>query len=1264
MHPSSDGTIPVPPSRLERWSWRMAAGLGASLLVAAVMTLLLSRHGDRLSTVASPLLVLVLAMPWAILLGALVRNQRRQSKLLQDLQAQARLLQETRRIACIGAWTWAPDSGCVHWSEDIFHIYGQPPRTAALLVAEIADWIHPDDRDRIDGLFARLLADGEPAETEFRIVRPDGDVRSVYTRAEWVDRSVGHRVVRGIQQDITPLASVRDRLDAAQEEYAFLFEHNPLPMWVFDRQSLRFLAANTSAISSYGYSREELLELTVLDIRPPEDTPVALAAMRLDSTQHPQGKVWTHVRKDGSRLSAAIHARDVSFDGVPARLVLAVDVTERERTEQRFQLIAGATSDAVWDWDVATGALWWSDSFYTLFGHSRESTPPQIDGWEKLIHPDDRARVHASITAAVTSAADEWQESYRFRRGDGSYTDVQDRGFLLRDAAGKVIRAAGGMLDVTRQKRDEADLRLLRRAVEATDSGILIVDMRGADLPVVYANRGFEAMTGYSAAGIIGHDCRFLRSDPRDVEQRMAIRDGLRERTEVRVLLRNLRRDGSSFWNDFYMAPVRDDDGTVTHMVSVCNDVSERERNEERFQLIARATSDAVWDWDFINGTTWRSDNVFALFGYGPGEFGPNLKAWEELLHPDDRVRVMDSVNGAAASDVTEWECDYRLRRKDGSYADVRDRGFIVRDVQGRAVRALGGMLDVTQRNRDEVNLRLLRRAVEATDNGIVIADARQPDFPIVYANGAFEEITGYSAAEIIGRNCRVLQGDDKAQPGIEAVRGALCEQREARVLLRNYRKDGALFWNDFHVAPVSDENGVLSHFVGVISDVSERQRYEEQLAYRATHDELTGLPNRQLLEDRLQQAILGAERYGREAAVVFVDLDDFKLVNDSLGHGAGDIALRTVAGRLRDAVRDTDTVGRFGGDEFVIVLTEQADDRGMEDALARITAAVAQPIELAGKPHVLTPSIGYCRYPQAGSDAETLLKHADLAMYEAKRLGRNRAVAYRSELDMAVSQRLQLVSRLREALCNDEFQLAFQPLFDPSGRLLALEALARWQHPERGQLPPSEFIGVCEESGLIVDLGRFVLREAARHHALLAAVGLGKVRLSVNVSAAQFGHDLYRDVAAVMDDFALPPGVLELEITESVIMDNPERAIETMQRISALGVGISVDDFGTGYSSLAYLKRLPIDRLKIDRSFVQDLGHDADDAAICASIIGLGHLMDLRVVAEGVETEQQLAWLRERGCDELQGFLLGRPQPFAILLPQLLEPGFIELMG
>jgi diguanylate cyclase (GGDEF)-like protein/PAS domain S-box-containing protein len=1004
MDPSNER--PESPAAPARPRWLIAAALGGSVLLIAVSTLVLFEHAQRRDALLVPVLALVLGALWAWLLRAFLATHARQARLLARMHEQSERLDEARRIAMLGDWCWKLDQDEVLWSPEIFAIHGLvAPADGLIALDAVVRCVHPDDAARLSSYLQRGLDGADTFETEYRIIRPDGEIRTLYARGEWVDAT--RRVQRGIQQDVTDLATARARLLQTQEQYEILFMHNPLPMWVFDRESLRFLAVNDSMVQTYGYDRATLLAGSMLDIRPAAEAEAVRAAALMETDERPQGQVWTHLHQDGSRVRTAIHTRDIDFDGRPARLVLAQDVTERERSEQRFQ-------------------------------------------------------------------------------------------------------------------------------------------------------------------------------------------------------------------------------------------------------LIARATSDALWDWDLETNVTWRSDNVYPLLGYEPHEIADTLTGWAGFLHEDDRERVLESIRTTFASDASEWECGYRFLRKDGTYADVLDRCFILRDDTGRATRAVGGMLDMSQKKRDENNLRLLRQAIEATDNGIVLCDARDPAFPIVYVNPAFEEITGYAQADVLGRNCRFLQGTDTDQAGSAAVRLALREERETRVLLRNYRKDGTLFWNEFHVAPVRDADGVLTHYLGVLSDVSERQRYEEQLAYRATHDELTGLPNRQLLHDRLQQAILNAERYDREVAVVFVDLDDFKLINDSLGHGAGDTALKVIAERLRGIVRGTDTVGRFGGDEFVIVLTEQTDEEGMRQVVERISSALSQPIELAGVRHVLTPSLGHCRYPQAGRDAETLLKRADLAMYQAKRQGRNRAIAYREEFDGAVSQRLQLVSRLRDALRDHEFTLAFQPLFDPSGRLLALEALARWQHPERGLLPPSEFISVCEESGLIVELGRFVLREAARHHALLAATGLGHVRLAVNVSAAQFGHELFNDVAAVVAEFALPPNVLELEITESVIMDNPERAIDTMQRIAALGVCISVDDFGTGYSSLAYLKRLPIDRLKIDRSFVQDLGHDPDDAAICASIIGLGHLLDLRIVAEGVETKQQLDWLRERGCDELQGFLLGRPQAFELLLPQL----------
>lgn len=450
------------------------------------------------------------------------------------------------------------------------------------------------------------------------------------------------------------------------------------------------------------------------------------------------------------------------------------------------------------------------------------------------------------------------------------------------------------------------------------------------------------------------------------------------------------------------------------------------------------------------------------------------------------------------------------------------------------------------------------------------------------------------------------------------------------------------------------DDAGVLTHYVGIQSDVSERQRILEQLAYRATYDELTGLPNRQLLSDRLQQAVHNAKRSQRGVGVLFGDLDDFKLINDSLGHSAGDDALREVAQRLRAAIRDTDTLGRFGGDEFVVVLTEQTDEEGVGRVIERITAALTQPLTIAGVPHYVSASIGFTRYPEGGEDGETLLRHADVAMYQAKQQGPNQAVAYRSEFDEDISERLHLVSALRDALQREEFFLVLQPLVDRDRVAVGVEALVRWRHSERGVLAPGYFIGVSEDSGLIVPLGRWVLREAVRPRTRLAAHGLGHLRIAGNVSAAQFAQDFYADVAAVVREFDLPPGVLELELTESVIMSNAERAIETIRNIATLGVGLTVDDFGTGYSSLAYLKRLPIQRLKIDRSFVQDLGVNEDDATICTTIIGLAHSLGLSTVAESVETEQQFQWLRERNCDEMQGFLLGRPESLERILPVL----------
>lgn len=676
-----------------------------------------------------------------------------------------------------------------------------------------------------------------------------------------------------------------------------------------------------------------------------------------------------------------------------------------------------------------------------------------------------------------------------------------------------------------------------------------------------------------------------------------------------------------------------------------------RERREkERFALIARATSDGIYDADLVAGTLWRSEAFCRMFGLQADAAAHEIADWLARVHPDDRERVRQGYAQALNRGVGEWDVEYRFEKPDGGVGHARDRMLFLRDASGKPVRAVGGVTDASEAFDAIERLALLKRALDATTTGVAIVDARQPDWPAVYVNAALEAMSGYRADELLGRNLRLLQGGERDQPGLESLRHALRGGRDGQALLCNYRKDGSSYWVELVVSPVRDAHGVLTHYVGSQIDVSERVATEQALAHRANHDELTGLPNRQLFRDRLAQALRESRRFGLNLVVLFVDLDNFKLVNDSLGHAAGDELLRIVARRLQGCLRQTDTVARFGGDEFVVLLLGEVETDVLR-VVDRIAEALRRPAELAGQMHYVTASIGYARCPQHGEEAGLLLQRADIAMYQAKARGRNCAVGYEPAFDAGATERLSLISQLREAVERGEFELHYQPQFRWDGRAQGMEALLRWRHPQRGLLAPGHFIDALEESGLMVEVGRWVLRDAARRHARLVAEGLADVRLAVNVSATQLHHHLLEDVEAIVAEFALPKGAFELELTESVLMVNAESTIEQMRRVARAGVGIAVDDFGTGYSSLSYLKRLPIQRLKIDRSFVRGLGGDPDDEAICASIILLASSLGLDTVAEGVETEAQRDWLAEHGCGELQGYLLGRPAPFEDVL-------------
>jgi len=548
-----------------------------------------------------------------------------------------------------------------------------------------------------------------------------------------------------------------------------------------------------------------------------------------------------------------------------------------------------------------------------------------------------------------------------------------------------------------------------------------------------------------------------------------------------------------------------------------------------------------------------------------------------------------------------------------------------------------------------EAGLRLRDRAIESSLDGVLITDAAAPGHPIVYVNPAFTRITGYGRDEVTGQSPEFLYARDPDQAGLEEIRAAVRGQREGSALVRSYRKDGTLFWNELHVAPVRGEAGAVTHFVSIINDATERMRYQQELEHQANYDALTGLANRNLLQDRLNQAVRHAARRGSMTGVLVLDLDQFKKVNDSLGRECGDRLLKTVGERLHGCIQAGDTVARQSGDEFVLVFPDVVDADELAATAHRLLEAVAHPVELDGHDVVTTASIGVSIFPRDGQHPERLLRNADAAMHRAKERGPGVLRFYHRAMNERALGRLTLERSLRRALEREEFVLHYQPQVDVrSGCTIGMEALVRWQSPD-GMVPPAKFIPLAEHTGLILPLGEWVLRAACRQNRAWQEAGLAPIRVGVNVSARQFRQRSFPDrVERALYEAGLEPRFLEIELTESMMMDDPERVIEVLKRLKELGVALALDDFGTGYSSLSYLKRFPIDRIKIDQTFVLGMLGDPDDSTITRTVIAMVHAMRLRVIAEGVETGEHLRYLLKHSCDEAQGYGISHPLPVA----------------
>ncbi|MGD8587746.1 MAG: EAL domain-containing protein [Chromatiales bacterium] len=552
---------------------------------------------------------------------------------------------------------------------------------------------------------------------------------------------------------------------------------------------------------------------------------------------------------------------------------------------------------------------------------------------------------------------------------------------------------------------------------------------------------------------------------------------------------------------------------------------------------------------------------------------------------------------------------------------------------------------EIAERKRTDEALSQAAAVFENTSEGAMITDNAQG---VVAVNRAFTEITGYTQQEIIGRSSRLLYANEQNNALFAEMASSLNQTGHWRGEIRQRRKNGEFFPIWLNVSAVTDADDRVTHNVSLFSDITSLKESQEQLERLAHHDVLTGLPNRLLFHARLEHALERARREGNKVAILCLDLDHFKNINDSLGHPAGDRLLQVVTQRLLHAVREEDTVARFGGDEFSLLLEDLRDSKDAGIVAEKVLKVLAKPFDLDGHESYVSGSIGISLFPDDGQDITTLLKNADSALYQAKEQGRNTYHFYTKDLTRAAFKRLGLESSLRRAVERDEFILFYQPQVDLSdGRVVGAEALLRWRHPELGLMLPNEFIPMTESTGLIVKLGEWVLHTACTQAKAWQNAGLPFIRMAVNLSSVQVSRgDMLHTMKRVLGETGLDPRYMELEITEGLIMQQTQQTIRTLDELTAMGVMLAIDDFGTGYSSLSYLRRLPLQRLKIDKSFVREIPDDAGDRAITRAVIALGNNLNLTVVAEGVENEVQREFLFNNGCDEAQGYLYGAPLP------------------
>jgi len=862
--------------------------------------------------------------------------------------------------------------------------------------------------------------------------------------------------------------------------------------------------------------------------------------------------------------------------------------------------------------------------------------------WRNIIHPADLIRAQSYCDHEVLAGRDHCID-YRVITADGRCLWVRDIVSLIEHGHEPLMR--GLMIDISEAKRTEEALRLSEQKFASVfrQCPDILVIARLFDGCLLEVNKAFEEQIGLSAADVIGRSATAL-----NIWGIQGVGPGLLQRLQagsIRNLEMPFRRSNGQVFTGLISAEPFDLD-TTPALVVVVRDISQLKEtqqqlqtSEEKFAKAFHASPDGLLLSRQSDGLLIEVNEGFSrITGFNSAlsvdRSTLDLGIWVNL---NERKQMLDLLKRDGF--VRDFSC--HIRRNDGQIrlCEVSSRPLPIGDEDCMLTIAR----DITERHLMQEKLQQAATVFESTAEGVLITDTQQH---ISAVNRAFTEITGYSETEALGHTPRLLASGLHDSAFYAAMWHQLTAEGHWQGEISNRRKNGELYPSWLTISAVRNRDRQITHFVAVFADISSLKHAQARLDYQAHHDPLTGLPNRTLFESRLLAALNSQQENGGQGAVLFLDLDRFKHINDSLGHPVGDLLLKGIAVRLREQLRDIDTVARLGGDEFIILLPGLQQPSDAEHIAQKLLNCFTAPFQAGEHEFFISASIGTSLYPQDGCDVATLVKNADAAMYRSKAKGRNRVEKYTRDLTAQASERVALEHELRRAIERNELSLSFQPKISlVDNRLVGAEALIRWYHPTFGDVPPEHFIPLAEENGMILQIGDWVLERACRQLCEWNSTYESLGPLSVNLAGAQLRQpNLLGRIEQLLREHQLKPDLLQLEITENFIMSQAEEALTVLHQLKKLGVQLAIDDFGTGYSSLSYLKRLPLDILKIDQSFVRGLPDDPHDVAIVRAIIALGRSMQFTIIAEGVETLAQQQFLTEEGCEQIQGYIVSLP--------------------